>query len=505
MMARVLIIIFLLASFALPALADDIERGKAIYDGRCWWCHGAEGAGDGPAAERLNPPPRDFTLGLYKWKSTPFDEYTPSDEDFARMIEGDSAHKKVTGWDGMSGTSMPGWGDILSKGDTRAVAAYIKSLAGLEKAAQPAISTSGKVSASKESIERGRKIFKDACSECHGNKGRGDAAKKLRDDWGARTWPRDLTKGWTFRAGSRPEDIYTRVTVGIAGTQMPSFADPASKKSMSEAERWDVANYAASLDEPERKPEPESVLKAVRTDTLPDAPEDRAWDKAEPANYHLFPQIIAGDKSYTPSLDSISVKALYNENEIAFLLEWDDPTNSMPWDDKAKEIADGDLFPDAVAIQIPADIKGAERPYFGMGGAKPVVIWHWQSEKEAGAGQSLKTLIAKGHERITVKEEPGFTAAGRYENGRWRVIIKTPLKPSTGPIIEQGKFIPIAFAAWDGSNQDHKGKHALTGWQWATLQKESSQPSYAWPIIIAITIFAAELAWLMSARRGKEG
>src|SRR3990170_7826999 len=119
----------LIISAQAIAAQGNKENGKTVYDKRCWWCHGAEGAGDGPAAERLNPPPRDFTLGLYKWKSTPFDEYTPSDDDFVKMIAGDSAHKKISGWDGMSGTSMPGWGDLLSKDEVNSLAAYIKSLA----------------------------------------------------------------------------------------------------------------------------------------------------------------------------------------------------------------------------------------------------------------------------------------------------------------------------------------------------------------------------------------
>src|SRR3989304_8026832 len=178
MIFRFLIFFLLLASFSHPALADDIERGKALYDTRSSWCHGAEGAGDGPAAEFLNPPPRDFTLGLYKWKSTPFDEYTPSDDDFVRMIAGESAHKKISGWYGMSGTSMPGWGDLLSKDEVNSLAAYIKSLAELEKPEKPSIDTSGKVAVSKESIERGRRIFADAWVECHGKEGRGDATKK---------------------------------------------------------------------------------------------------------------------------------------------------------------------------------------------------------------------------------------------------------------------------------------------------------------------------------------
>src|SRR3989338_10826611 len=61
---------------SIPAIAaqGNKENGKAIYDKKCWWCHGENGAGDGPAAEFLNPPPRHFTAGWFKFKSTPFDE-----------------------------------------------------------------------------------------------------------------------------------------------------------------------------------------------------------------------------------------------------------------------------------------------------------------------------------------------------------------------------------------------------------------------------------------------
>ena len=68
----------------------------------------------------LNPPPRDFTLGLYKWKSTKFDEYAPTDEDIARMISGMRSHDSIPGWDGMNATSMPGWSDLLGKEEVSA-------------------------------------------------------------------------------------------------------------------------------------------------------------------------------------------------------------------------------------------------------------------------------------------------------------------------------------------------------------------------------------------------
>lgn len=36
--------------FSTPALAADIEKGKAVYAQRCAMCHGEKGAGDGVAA-----------------------------------------------------------------------------------------------------------------------------------------------------------------------------------------------------------------------------------------------------------------------------------------------------------------------------------------------------------------------------------------------------------------------------------------------------------------------
>lgn len=508
MALRFLILIIFSLSFAEAAFAQaDIDKGKAIYERLCAFCHGLEGAGDGPASQYMNPPPRDFTMGLYKWKSTPFDEYAPSDEDLARMVSGIRSHDSMPGWDGMNGTSMPGWSDVLGKNEVRQVAEYLKSLAGYEKAEKPAIDLSGKIKPDSASLERGKALYKDRCSECHGEAGRGNGTKKLRDDWGARTWPRDLTEGWTFRAGSAPEDIYTRITAGIAGTQMPSFADPASTKVMTDAERWDVANYAASLNEPGRKPVVNSVLKAVKVDgKLSENPADGFWDKAPFSGFYLFPQIFTDEMAYAPSISSVSVRAAYNDAEAAFLLEWDDPTNSMPWDPKSIEIADGEHYPDAAAIQFPAgQTRPGDRPYFGMGGPKPVTIWQWKSPESAESGQRAAIIDAKGFRNITPRPVDGQVLANAlYDRGRWRVVLKGPLKGSDkDPAFEEGAFMPIAFALWDGSNGDAGSKHLMTGWQWMKLEKEGEGPSYFWPAAAGVIVLCAELLWLASARRKK--
>ena len=155
------------AALAAPGNAD---KGEKVYQFRCLACHGDEGDGLGPAAERLNPPPRDFTMAQYKIRTTGFEEIAPADADLVRMIH-----------DGMPGTAMPGWGDLLSEQDIDDLVVFIKTLAGLEEE-EPGklIDYGNQVAISAESIEQGSQIFHedDRCSECHGQGGKGDASKK---------------------------------------------------------------------------------------------------------------------------------------------------------------------------------------------------------------------------------------------------------------------------------------------------------------------------------------
>lgn len=43
------------------AAAPNVEKGKEIFSQRCVPCHGATGAGDGPASASLTPKPRMFS------------------------------------------------------------------------------------------------------------------------------------------------------------------------------------------------------------------------------------------------------------------------------------------------------------------------------------------------------------------------------------------------------------------------------------------------------------
>jgi DMSO reductase family type II enzyme heme b subunit len=499
--APVVGLILAVAAFVGPAAAQsgDDARGEEIYIHRCIGCHREDGDGLGPAAERLNPPPRDFTLGQYKFKTTGFDDIVPNDADLLRMIR-----------DGMPGTAMPGWGDVLSEQDMWDLIAYLKIFAGLEEE-EPSdqIDYGTQVASSDESLKAGRELFIDRCSECHGDDGKGVATKKLKDDDGHRTWPRNLTKPWTFRVSNDPKDIFTRITVGIPGTQMPSFDDPKSKKRLSIEERWHVANFVNSLAKTKEVVRPENtVVKADKVDgDLPEAPDDARWDEIEPASFFLVPQILAKDRFFTPSNDTITVRALYNDEALALLLEWDDRTKSLPGDPKAETIADPGMTDDAVAVQLPIVIpEGMEKPYFGMGDASnPVNLWHWRSGTSV-APESVQVMNARGFEDIERRDAgvPGVRAKGLYREGTWRVAMVRPLStpdPELDIQFQEGRFTPIAFAAWDGSNSEAGSKHTMTTWYWLLLTPPTGMAPYIGALAVILLIVGAELLWIRSASR----
>jgi len=61
------LIFLMLIGFSSGAFAGDAAAGKTVYDANCSSCHGVSGAGDGPVGSALNPPPRDFTTGDFKF------------------------------------------------------------------------------------------------------------------------------------------------------------------------------------------------------------------------------------------------------------------------------------------------------------------------------------------------------------------------------------------------------------------------------------------------------
>ncbi|MDQ6734538.1 MAG: cytochrome c, partial [Nitrospirota bacterium] len=92
--------------------AEMIEAGKRIYFTKCVWCHGVEGSGDGPAADRLWPRPRNFNQGTFKIRHTASGELPLFDSKKPTPGQND-LFETVT--HGLPGSAMPSWDGILTE------------------------------------------------------------------------------------------------------------------------------------------------------------------------------------------------------------------------------------------------------------------------------------------------------------------------------------------------------------------------------------------------------
>ncbi len=470
-----------------PEKLDELEASRRIYDKRCATCHEGNGKGNGPAAEFMMPRPRDFTWGIYKLRSTP-SGYPPTDEDLIRTIR-----------DGMPGTTMPGW-DQFTDAEVKALVRYIQGFAPdtfdeSEEKPQP-IQIGNPPEASPELIEKGKKVYQDAkCWECHGQVGRGDGKKgrspESKDDWGYRTFPRNLTHPWEYRGGAEAvEDIYKALTTGFDGTPMASYQD-----SLSDDERWALAHYVKFL-QTQRKTG--LTLLAKRVEELPSDSEDPLWDSVDYLDIPMVGQVIAEPRMFTPRVDNVRIQAVYNDKNMAFRLVWDDSTDTKP--DPASKI-----FEDAVAVQFPVTIPtGSKRPYFLMGdGENPVYLWRWGSERSEAI-----ELNAKGANQIQAQSESGqqVTAKLKYDEGQYRLVFKRALSTPDRDLDIQfvpGQFIPIAFFAWDGANKETGMKSSISSWYFLLLEPTTSATVYFYPFIVILLTGGAEWWFIGRLRKNK--
>jgi mono/diheme cytochrome c family protein len=226
-------LILLALAIARPAAgADD----PVLYHTWCARCHGERGDGKGPAAVALafnGAAPRDFTAGLFKWKSTPSGQ-PPTDDDLARVIA-----------NGVPGTAMPYFRDLLRPDEIDALIGVVRGFARRPAPAGKAVDLGAEPPDEASLGARGATLFPTlGCPECHGAGGQGDgrSAPMLRNPDGSRAAPADLTRPWTFRGGSRLADVAMRLATGIDGTPMPSYLEVAPA-----ADLWATAAYVRSL------------------------------------------------------------------------------------------------------------------------------------------------------------------------------------------------------------------------------------------------------------------
>ena len=222
-------IALLLAGAAVTAQAQD--RGSKLYAEHCAACHGAKGDGEGPGAYILAQRPRNFTLGVFKYRSTPSGQ-PPTDDDLLRTI--------THGLAGANGAQMPSFAS-LPEADRRELVGVVKRFAEIGQAGKPIALPSEPRT---PNLKLGAAVYdRLQCANCHGTEGRGDgeSSTTLKDDDKRRIWAPDLTRG-RYKRGDSPQDTYLAFATGIDGSPMPSYAGKATPQ-----ELWALTHYVRSL------------------------------------------------------------------------------------------------------------------------------------------------------------------------------------------------------------------------------------------------------------------
>lgn len=539
-----LAVLFLAVSAAkadAPDLGGDAQRaaGKALYEKFCSQCHGEHGDGLGLAAPHLVPLPRNFTAGKFKIRTTPSGAL-PTTQDLKNVIRR-----------GMPYSSMPAWPNF-SEDELASLAYYVKSFSPDFAKAEYNVAPVKLPSApkySRESAGAGRKVYEETgCIACHGDLGRGDGASAptLLDDLGHPIRPADFTQRWTFRGGPTREDIFRTMTTGLNGTPMPAFGD-----ALTDEKRWAITDYVYSLGDGD-EPRYASLLEAKHVDEPVDLTKGAApFDGAKEARFPVAGQIMEPTREFHPPVVSLRVRAIYDEESIAFCLRWNDmhaetsgkngPAVAVPqaeeedsggaapaaaspasggdvWgeaaaDTTAKKPADdvwgessaaeakpaaGGEFSDAVAIQLPMKPpSGPRKPYFLFGDeADPVDLWFLDLAK----GTPLQ-YVAKGSGNVVPDDVSEVTGTAHYDKGEWTVVLKRPLRPSAGVPFEPGSFVPTAFSVWDGLSRERGSKRGLTLW-FQTYVEPQHVESAAGPMVkTAILVLAVEILIVVLVRR----
>jgi hypothetical protein len=245
---------------------------------------------------------------------------------------------------------------------------------------------------------------------------------------------------------------------------------------------------------------------AVRVGTVPGDPGDAAWRQAPVHVAGLLLQDMVEPRLMTPSTADVRVQAATDGREIAFRMEWLDPT--------ADDMPLPGLFPDGVAVQVPAAV-GADAPAPQMGEAgRPVEITYWRASWQAvvdGRGDTIRDLypraavdhypfespsLAEGSdERAAMAERyaparrlgnpmagprdspvQDLIAAGpgslepadrqvssghgvRTKDG-WAVVLRRPMPAGFG----DGRRTQVAFAVWEGAQEETGARKMRTGW-----------------------------------------
>lgn len=240
---------------------------------------------------------------------------------------------------------------------------------------------------------------------------------------------------------------------------------------------------------------------------------DAVWSKAKFSEVSLYPQTTikmndakANELNAANKAVKAEIAAVYNGENIAFMVKWPDATMDIQRGYKTTSYGDG------FAVQFAEDASNPEAlPYIGMGSADREVVIHLQKavrpsyepngkgdvamqvnrnqtdlfdadlakfDKDVAALGNFdyeRSFVSQGFRSMTEIKDGSNSSSARlgYNTGdkAWEGTLSRAMKDDYVDL-NQGA-IPVAFAVWDGAKMGRDGLKNLS--QWVSVKLEGNE------------------------------
>ncbi len=288
-------------------------------------------------------------------------------------------------------------------------------------------------------------------------------------------------------------------------------------------------------------PAQESVVVRVKLiqGEVPTDPTAPLWEKIQATEFPLSPQVHWQKRIGSVTVKSLKVRGVHNNKQIAFLLEYADPTQD-PADAAALEFMVGDKKAHFAHGQPMAQVEGG-----------PVNIWYWRNDtpgaadmtakgfgtlkKEAqqdvqakGVWKDEKTKIKFKERKVSLRKDDKGNMVKNPKTGEpvvdeetkvveqeatgvWRVVFTRALTTTDKEDvqIQPGTFPNIAFAVWDGKKlesgdvKESGSQKAVSSWWYFNAEPPTDYAIYLYGLMAVVLAAGVEFVIVRKVKKGQ--
>jgi len=288
-------------------------------------------------------------------------------------------------------------------------------------------------------------------------------------------------------------------------------------------------------------PAQESVVVRVKLiqGEVPTDPTAPLWEKIQATEFPLSPQVHWQKRIGSVTVKSLKVRGVHNNKQIAFLLEYADPTQD-PADAAALEFMVGDKKAHFAHGQPMAQVEGG-----------PVNIWYWRNDtpgaadmtakgfgtlkKEAqqdvqakGVWKDEKTKIKFKERKVSLRKDDKGNMVKNPKTGEpvvdeetkvveqeatgvWRVVFTRALTTTDKEDvqIQPGTFPNIAFAVWDGKKlesgdvKESGSQKAVSSWWYFNAEPPTDYAIYLYGLMAVVLAAGVEFVIIRKVKKGQ--